>query len=254
MSLLELRNITVSYGDLTVLNDVSLELDRGEWLMVIGPNGAGKSTLISAVGGTAPHKGEVLFRGVSSVSMKPRDIARCVGTLSQSHSVGYSFSVRELVGLGRYPYRKGLMGGRDDDDDRMIEEAIHNVGLADMADRSLLTLSGGELQRAFIAQLFAQDPSVLMLDEPTNNLDLVYQKEVFDLLKEWVSQRDRAILSVVHDLGLAKAYGNKALLLDRGSAAAYGEMDTVFSDSMISSTYRLDIRQWMNKLYSHWTD
>ena len=93
-----------------------------------------------------------------------------------------------------------------------------------------------------------------MLDEPTNNLDLVYQKEVFDLLKEWVSQKDRAILSVVHDLGLAKAYGNKALLLDRGSAAAYGEMDTVFSDSMISSTYRLDIRQWMNKLYSHWTD
>ena len=254
MSLLELKNVTVSYGENTVLKDVSLDLGGGDWLMVVGPNGAGKSTLISAVGGTAPYTGEILIGDRERNVMKARDIARCVGTLTQSHSIGYSFSVRELVGLGRYPYRKGIMGGKGDDDERMVEEAIRDVGLGDMADRSLLTLSGGELQRAFIAQLFAQDPNVLMLDEPTNNLDLVFQKEIFDILREWVSQKNRAILSVVHDLGLARAYGSKALLINKGVTAAYGNMDEVFSDDMISSTYGLDIREWMNRLYSHWTD
>jgi len=253
MNLLELKNVTVTYGSNTVLRNVSLDLASGDWLMIVGPNGAGKSTLISAISGVAPYTGEILLSGTDRNIMKARDIARCTGTLTQSHSVGYSFSVRELVGLGRYPYRKGIIGGKGEDDERMVDEAIRDVGLADLADRSLLTLSGGELQRAFIAQLFAQDPGVLMLDEPTNNLDLVYQKEIFDLLKEWVSQKDRAILSVVHDLGLAKAYGNKALLLDRGTSAAYGGMNEVFSDEMISSTYGLDIREWMRKLYSHWT-
>ena len=254
MSLLELKNISVSYGDITVLKEVSLELESGDWLMVIGPNGAGKSTLISAIGGAAPYTGDILIGDQERTSMRSRDIARRIGTLNQSHSVGYSFSVRELVSLGRYPYRKGLIGGKDEDNERMVEEAINDVGLGEMADRSLLTLSGGELQRAFIAQLFAQDPNVLMLDEPTNNLDLVFQKEIFDLLREWVSRKDRAILSVVHDLGLARTYGSKALLLDKGTVAAYGCMDEVFSDAVINSAYGLDIRRWMSSLYSRWTD
>ena len=252
MSLLELKNIAVSYGDIDVLKRVSLELNAGDWLMVVGPNGAGKSTLIGAVSGSVPSTGEVFINGRNRATMKARDIARCVGTLSQSHSVGYSFSVRELVNLGRYAHRNGLISGRNEDDTRMVEEAIAEVGLTELADHSVLTLSGGELQRAFIAQLFAQDPNVLMLDEPTNNLDLVYQKEIFDLLKEWVSQKDRAILSVVHDLGLARAYGTKALLLSGGNTVSYGAINEVFSDEMISETYGLDIREWMSKLYSHW--
>ena len=254
MSLLEMKNATVSYDGYCVLKDASLKLESGDWLMVVGPNGAGKSTLISAAGGNAPYTGEILIGDKERTAMKAREIARRVGTLTQNHSVGYSFSVRELVGLGRYPYRKGIIGGKDEDNARMVEQAIQDVGLGEFADRSLLTLSGGELQRAFIAQLFAQDPNVLMLDEPTNNLDLIFQKEVFDLLKKWVAQKDRAILSVVHDLGLARSYGNKALLLDRGTSVAYGDMDSVFSDDMINGVYKLDMRQWMSKLYSHWVN
>ena len=252
MTLLELRNVGVSYGDTAILKNVSLTLDSGEWLMIVGPNGAGKSTLISAVSGVAPYTGNVFICGNDREIMKARDIAMCIGTLSQSHNVGYSFSVRDLVGLGRYPYRKGIMGGRDEHDEMMIETAIGEVGLAGLADRSLLTLSGGELQRAFLAQLFAQDPHVLLLDEPTNNLDLVYQKEVFDLLRNWVAGKDRAILSVVHDLGLVRAYGSKALLLDRGETAAYGDTEEVFGEDTVNGIYRLDVRQWMKKLYYPW--
>ncbi len=253
MNLLEMKSVTVSYRENTVLRDVSLSLDSGDWLMVVGPNGAGKSTLISAVSGMAPHTGQVTLCGKDRSALKAKEIARCVGTLAQNHSVGYSFTVRELVGLGRYPYRKGIIGGGDADDSRRVDEAISEVGLTELADRSVLTLSGGELQRAFIAQLFAQDPNVLMLDEPTNSLDLIYQKEIFELLSRWVRGGDRAILSVVHDLGLARAYGSKALLLDSGKTAVYGGIDEVFSDEVINRTYGLDIRQWMTKLYSHWT-
>lgn len=253
MTLLELKNVSVAYSESPILKDISLTLEGGEWLMVVGPNGAGKSTLIRAVSGVAPYTGDIFICGSDRKLMKARDIAMCIGTLSQGHSVGYSFSVRDLVGLGRYPYRKGIMGGRSEDDERMIETAISEVGLSDFADRSLLTLSGGELQRAFLAQLFAQDPHVLLLDEPTNNLDLVYQKEIFDLLINWAAKKDRAILSVVHDLGLVRAYGSKALLLHDGETFAYGSTAEVFSDDRVNSIYRLDVRQWMKKLYSPWT-
>jgi iron complex transport system ATP-binding protein len=252
MTLLELKKVSVAYSESAILRDISLDLESGEWLMVVGPNGAGKSTLIRAVSGIAPYTGDVIICGKDRKEMRSKEIALCIGTLSQSHNVGYSFSVRDLVGLGRYPYRKGIMSGKNENDEQMVETAIREVGLAELADRSLLTLSGGELQRAFLAQLFAQDPQVLLLDEPTNNLDLVYQKEVFDLLRNWVSGKDRAILSVVHDLGLVRAYGSKALLLDKGETAAYGYTEEVFSDDNVNDIYRLDVRQWMKKLYSPW--
>ena len=254
MSLLKLEKVSVFYGTAAVLKDISFEAGKNEWLMLTGPNGAGKSTVINAVGGAVDYSGTIYIGDCDRKTLKPRDTAKMIGVLSQNHSIGYSFTVRDLVSLGRYPYRKGLLNARDVSDEEMVEKAICEVGLEDMSGRSLLTLSGGELQRAFIAQLFAQDPSVLLLDEPTNNLDLVYQKEIFDLLDEWVRRGDRAIVSVVHDIGLARAYGTKALLLNGGVTVAYGSTDEVFRPEIINESYKLDINDWMKKLYSFWTE
>ena len=253
MGLLELRNVTVRYGTRTVLDSVSCSVKAGEWLMVIGPNGAGKSTMIRAVTGTAPYDGGISVEGVPIETIKPRELAKKIAVLTQNNSVSYSFTVKELVELGRYPYRRGLFGGRDPDDGQMVIDAINEVGLGGFEERSLLTLSGGELQRAFIAQLFAQDPNVLILDEPTNNLDLIYQKEIFELLEVWVKKENRAIVSVVHDLGLARAFGTKAILLDEGRTVASGPIEEVFLRDNINSAYELDIDEWMKRLYSHWT-
>ena len=254
MSLLKLEKVSVFYGTAAVLKDISFEVGKNEWLMLTGPNGAGKSTVINAVGGAVDYSGTIYIGDCDRKVLKPRDTAKRIGVLSQNHSIGYSFTVRDLVSLGRYPYRKGLLNARDVSDEEMVEKAICEVGLQDMSGRSLLTLSGGELQRAFIAQLFAQDPSVLLLDEPTNNLDLVYQKEIFDLLDEWVRRGDRAIVSVVHDIGLARAYGTKVLLLNGGVTVAYGSTDEVFRPEIINESYKLDINDWMKKLYSFWTE
>ena len=120
--------------------------------------------------------------------------------------------------------------------------------------QSVLTLSGGELQRTFLAQTFCQDPKLLLLDEPTNHLDLVYQKQVFELIQDWLKQKDRAVISVVHDLSLARAYGTRAILLDRGQVVSDGPMDAVFSDEVLNRVYRMDVRDWMTRMFSQWKE
>ena len=121
-----------------------------------------------------------------------------------------------------------------------------------MAQRSALTLSGGELQRAFLAQVFAQDPKLLLLDEPTNHLDLVYQKQVFALIQDWLKKGHRAVVSVVHDLSLAKAYGSHALLLDRGRVLAFGTVKEVLTRENLARVYKMDVYEWMQRMLEQW--
>ncbi len=249
--MLDVRNLTVKYGDFTALSDVSFHVNEGEWLMLVGPNGAGKSTAVNALSGGVSYEGTIEYNGRDMKTYRPRDLARYVGVLSQSHSVGYSFTVREVVGLGRYSHSPSFFK-RSGDDERFVGEALEITGLTELADHSILTLSGGELQRTFLAQLFAQDPRILLLDEPSNHLDLVYQKQIFELVRDWLKEKERCVISVVHDLSLALAYGSSGLLLDHGKEKAYGAMSEVFSPDRINSVYGMDVREWMEKLHSNW--
>ena len=251
--MLRVENLSVAYGDLTILNGVSFSLDPGEWLMIVGPNGAGKSTLINAITGGAPTTGNVFFEGRNTRAMKPHELARGVGVLSQSHFVGYSFSVEEVVRLGRYAYAPTIFSRHSGEEDA-VRQALEQTGLWEQRHQSVLTLSGGELQRTFLAQTFCQDPRLLLLDEPTNHLDLVYQKQVFELIREWLKQEGRAVVSVVHDLSLARAYGTRTLLLDRGQVVADGTMDKVFSDEVLNRVYHMDVRDWMLRMLDQWKE
>ncbi|MDO4572890.1 MAG: ABC transporter ATP-binding protein, partial [Clostridia bacterium] len=207
--MLEIRNLRVAYGALTIVDGLSFRARENGWLMIVGPNGAGKSTIISAVSQSAPYTGEALVDGRDLRRMRHAERARTLGVLTQNHAVGYAFSVGEIVELGRYAYSRGRLNAEDR---RRIDEALEMTGLADRRRQSALTLSGGELQRAFLAQAFAQDPRILLLDEPTNHLDLVYQKQIFSLIDAWRRAPGRAVVSVMHDLGVARRYGTEALL------------------------------------------
>ena len=116
----------------------------------------------------------------------------------------------------------------------------------------MLTLSGGELQRVFLAQLFAQNPRLLLLDEPTNHLDLVYQKQIFSLVRDWLSKGERAVVSVVHDLSLARMYGSRGVLLDHGKIAAAGSAAEVFRPETLNAVYHMDVADWMRTMLSQW--
>ena len=131
-------------------------------------------------------------------------------------------------------------------------QALSLTGLTELAGQSVLTLSGGELQRTFLAQLFAQNPKLLILDEPTNHLDLVYQKQIFALIQQWLKDSGRAVISVVHDLSLARAYGTHALLLDKSKAICYGTVGEVFQSELLNKAYGMDVRQWMQTMLGQW--
>ena len=126
--------------------------------------------------------------------------------------------------------------------------------MTSFASQSVLTLSGGELQRTFLAQLFAQNPRVLILDEPTNHLDLVYQKQVFELIAHWLKTPGRAVISVVHDLSLAKAYGTRALLLNHGKTVQQGTLEEVFTPAHLNAAYDMDVSKWMRSMLSQWPE
>ncbi len=252
MSLLEVKNLTVRYGSLTIVDNVSFSLEQGQWLMIIGPNGAGKSTIANAITQGVDYTGQVLWEGMDIKQMKPTEIAKRIGVLTQSHLMGYSFTVEEVVRLGRYSYAPGIFSPRDDQDIELVEAALEKTGLTELRNQSVLTLSGGELQRTFLAQIFAQDPLLLLLDEPTNHLDLLYQKQVLGLIRDWIRATGRTVVSVVHDLSLAKAYGTDALLINKGKLVTVGAIEEVLTGENLHAVYDMDVNGWMCSLLSQW--
>ena len=252
MKLLEVKNLSVRYGETTVVENVSFTVEAGQWLMLVGPNGAGKSTIVKAISQNAPYTGTVEYQGRDVKKYRSFELARNIGVLAQHNSVGYSFTVGEVVRLGRYSYAPGIFSKKSDADEMSVEAAMEMTGITDLVNQSVLTLSGGELQRTFLAQLFAQDPKILILDEPTNHLDLVYQKQIFALIRQWLQGEGRAVISVVHDLSLARAYGTHALLLDKANPLAYGTTEDVFLPENLNKAYRMDVRGWMQDMLGQW--
>lgn len=250
--MLEVQNLSVRYGDRQILDRLSFSLCAGQWLMIAGPNGAGKSTIVRALSQGCAYSGRILFEGADTAKMRPKLLGRSLGFLTQSHQVNYPFTVREIVALGRYPYSRGVLGKGSAEDDRLIEEAIQAAGLSTLSDRSVLTLSGGELQRTFLAQVFAQNPHVIVLDEPTNSLDLLHQKQTFELIDDWLRMHDRAVISIVHDLSLARLYGTEALLLSQGEIAAKGSPEEVFSAAYLDEVYGMDVVGYMKSILASW--
>ncbi len=244
--------ITVRYGSHTVVDDFSFYLEKGQWLMLAGPNGAGKSTLIEAIAQGVPYTGSIRLEGQELHTFKPAQIAKDIGVLSQKNIVGYAYTVEEVVSLGRYAHQAGLFSGRDEEGKTQIEKALQVTGLTDLRHASMLTLSGGEIQRVFLAQVFAQNPRLLILDEPANHLDLKYQQHLFTLIREWLNQPGRAVLSVVHDLNLARRYGTHAILMDRGKSVSQGKIHDVMTPDHLQQVYGMDVYAWMNEMLSQW--
>lgn len=251
--MLEVKDLSVSYGSSVILDKVSFSVERGQWLMIVGPNGAGKTTVLGAVSQSVAHTGTVLFEGQNVKKMRGRELARKMGVLSQNHYVGYGFTVEEVIRLGRYSHDNGLFSKNAENSEEKIQAAIDKTGLRPFLNQSVLTLSGGELQRTFLAQLLAQDPEMLLLDEPTNHLDLIYQREVFALVQEWLKVSNGAVVSVVHDLSLAKAYGTHALLMRKGGSPTLGTIDEVLCPEKLNSVYGMDVYDWMRTMYAQWT-
>ena len=252
--MLALEHVSVRYDGQLIVDDLSFTLREGQWLMLAGPNGAGKSTLIRAIAQGTPYTGKIALEGQDIGRYRPAQLARKIGVLAQQHSVSYAYSVDEVVSLGRYAHSGNFLRGGDDEGLGRVEEALEMTGLTKLRRASILTLSGGELQRTFLAQVFAQNPDILILDEPANHLDLVYQKHIFSLIAQWLKTPGRAVISVVHDLSLARKYGTHAVLMDKGKAVAQGEMQAVLTPKNLECVYGMDVYGFMQDMLSQWTE
>lgn len=252
--MLEVEGLSVRYGGYLAVDRLSFRVSQGQWLMIVGPNGAGKSTILNAITQGVPYTGVIRLSGSDVKTMRAARRARETGILAQNHMVGYEFTVEEIVRLGRYAYSGSPFSGRKEEDERAVDDALALTGMEALRGQSVLTLSGGELQRTFLAQVFAQDPKLLLLDEPTNHLDLVYQKQVFELIAEWVKKPGRAVVSVVHDLSLAKAFGSDALLMHQGRGIAQGPIREVLTPERLDAVYGMDVGAWMRGLLSQWQE
>ena len=246
------NHITVRYGSHTVVDNLSFHLEEGQWLMLAGPNGAGKSTLIEAIAQGVPYTGSIQWESQDLCSLKPSKLAQKIGVLSQKNIVGYAYTVEEVVGLGRYAYRSGFFSNADNHGKTQVENALEMTGLTDLRHASMLTLSGGETQRVFLAQVLAQNPQVLVLDEPANHLDLNYQQQIFSLIREWLKEPGRAVLSVVHDLSLARKYGTHAILMDHGKSISQGIINDVMTPDNLQQVYGMNVYEWMQEMLSQW--
>lgn len=234
--------VTAGYRRATVVHDVDVALHAGRVTALIGPNGSGKSTLLRSLAHLhEPESGRVeLGDGTPVGDLSGRELATRLTLLSQSRSVPGGVSVREVVEYGRHPYR-GRWGGGDTDGASVVDRVMAVCGVTDLAERPVDTLSGGQLQRVWLASCLAQDTAVLLLDEPTTFLDLRYQVEMLDTVRDLADHHGIAVGVVLHDLDQAAAIADDIVLLVDGRVVASGPPAEVLTSARLSAAYGIQV-------------
>ena len=232
---LEIKEIQFNYGSVPVLEDISLNIRDGEVLSLVGPNGSGKTTLLKCINRILkPKRGTILVEGkdVSRVGLK--ELARSLGYVPQSAPSSFPLTVFEAVLLGRKPHVNWKLGERDKE---IAFGVLRLMELDDMALRLFNELSGGEKQKVLMARALSQEPQVLLLDEPTSNLDLRHQLEVLQLVIDMVKEKGLSAVMAMHDLNLASRFSSKIVMLKHGKIYAAGEPRVVLNPDNIREVY-----------------
>lgn len=240
-ALLEAQNLFGGYSKQAIVKDVSLSLHKGEWLSLVGANGSGKSTLLKLCSRIlSPQTGTVLLDGKAIHHQSAQSVARQLAILPQQQTIPSGLTVRQLVSLGRTPHQPWWQWDLNLEDREMVEKAIAQTQLTAFSDRPVEQLSGGERQRAFLALTLAQDPQVLLLDEPTTFLDLHHQLELLELLKNLNQERRLSIITVLHDINLAVRYSDRLAMLKQGEITAIGTPPDVITSENLRQVFDVE--------------
>jgi iron complex transport system ATP-binding protein len=238
MTTLELSDVTAAYpGRPEVLYGINLRVEPGEMLALIGPNGAGKSTVLRVASGVLrPERGLATLDGRDVASLSSREVARRVAVVSQDGPLPTGLFVREMVELGRTPYAR-LFLGHTTKDRQAVNWAMDVTHVEGLADRLVDELSGGERQRVLLARALAQQPRLLLLDEPTANLDLQHQVAMLELVRGLTREQGLAVVAAVHDLQLAALYCDRVALLNLGQIVSQGAPEAVLTAPLLLEAF-----------------
>ncbi|MFE6287014.1 ABC transporter ATP-binding protein [Streptomyces sp. NPDC057877] len=250
------RDVTVAYDGVDVVHDAAIALRPGEVTALVGPNGSGKSTLLRTLARLQRARGGTLTVGdgeggeTDGLALTAREFSRCVAMLTQQRPTPSGLTVRDVVEFGRYPHR-GRWGRPDPDGPVAVARALAMTGVADLADRAADHLSGGQLQRVWLASCLAQETGVLLLDEPTTYLDLRYQVELLDLMRDLADEHGIAVGVVLHDLDQAAAVADRVALLHAGRVVADGPPEDVLTPDRLTEIYGIRIEVGTDPLTGH---
>lgn len=240
---IELKNITKTYQQQTVVDDVSLKIEKGQFTAFIGPNGAGKSTLLSimsrliAADDTA-KQAEILIDGQSLKEMSSVEVAKKLAILKQANHTELRLTIEELVSFGRFPHSKGRLTGSDQ---IIIDRSIAYMDLESLRMRQLDSLSGGQRQRAYIAMILAQDTEYILLDEPLNNLDMKHSSQIMKLLKDLSMNHGKSIVVVIHDINFASVYADQIVAMKAGQLFCHGSPAQVIKEQTLADIFDFHI-------------
>lgn len=240
MSFFTTKNLAVGYNGETLIHDIDIALGKGRILTLIGPNGSGKSTILKTVARQlAVIRGEVCVDGSEIRSMTAKDLAKKQAVVLTDRIRPELYSVREIVGLGRYPYTN-MVGRMTEEDKRIVEDSLELVNAKELADRDFMTLSDGQKQRVILARALAQQPELLILDEPTAFLDIKYKTELLSILRLLARERGVTVIMSLHEIDLAAKASDLLICVKGETVAAFGTPDEVMSQMPIEELYGLN--------------
>lgn len=236
--MLKVKNLVCGYPFGFTLKDISFEVKRKEFLGIIGPNGSGKTTLLKTISKILkPMEGEIILDGKNIESMSFRELARKIAVVPQVSNVEFGISVEEFVLLGRTPYRKLFQFLETKSDEDIALNAMELTEISALKERPIIDLSGGERQLASIARALAQQPQLMLLDEPTAHLDIAHQVRIMDLLRKLNEENSLTVIAVLHDLNLASEYCDRILLMREGRLHSIGKPEEVMTYPTLEEVY-----------------
>ncbi len=234
---LQVQRVFFSYLDGLVLHDISLSIKAGEMVGLLGPNGSGKTTLIKLASGVLkPDQGEIKLDGSSLSQLSRKSIARSVAVVPQQFNIPFAFTTAEVVMLGRTPFLRAF-AEESEIDKQLVSNALELVGISGLRERRFDELSGGERQKVILAMALAQQPKLLLLDEPTVHLDITHQVEILELVRRLNVERGLTIIAAMHDLNLASLYFDRLVLLKEGRVSVDGTPAQVLTEARIREVF-----------------
>lgn len=272
LNAISVQSLSAGYGEDTVIRNVSFDLKCGNRLCIMGSNGSGKTTLLRSLTGLLKYSGNITILGKDLSKLKRREIAGMMAMMSQFSPVYFSYTVRETVELGRFArhdnerHQNGRILPQASaqmliHDREIVDSCIEITGLKNIEKKQISELSGGQLQRVFLARCFAQESPIILLDEPTNHLDLKYKAELMEHLDNWSKGYTRTfdgmnvpntLVGVFHDISLAASISSDMIFIKNGEVFSKGSKDQVFNSKVLKEAYGIDVVGYMNRQQSIW--
>jgi iron complex transport system ATP-binding protein len=253
---IKVEKLFAGYNGVEVIRNINLEAGSGEFLCIAGPNGSGKSTLLRAMARLLPCRGSITIDNRNIAAFTRKDLAKKIAMLGQTSQFYFPYTVYDTVALGRYAHGKGFLPNLRAQDRRIINETLERLELEDLRETSITELSGGQLQRVFLARTIVQSPELILLDEPTNHLDLKYQIELLRYLCTWAQEQGGIVIAVLHDLNLARNFARRMILLNKGEIAMAGSTGDLLGSAgqhTLETAYGMDIRSFMQESLARWS-